>query len=151
VPCGDWHLDGGCVVVGVDGSEGSDIALRWAADLSEPLHAEVYGVFTVDEIYETFTTPPLDLIERKARFTAAVEEARRGVQFVERTAGDIVSGLADESAARHAALLVVGARARGSLGGLLLGTVPDKLIHEPPCPVAVLPFDFLESQLERAR
>ncbi|MEO8698241.1 MAG: universal stress protein, partial [Acidimicrobiales bacterium] len=35
---------------------------------------------------------------------------------------------------RNASLIVVAARERGSVGGLFLGSTPDRLIHEPPFP-----------------
>jgi hypothetical protein len=34
---------------------------------------------------------------------------------------------------------VVGARGEGSLGGLHLGSVAHRLVHEAPCPVVVVP------------
>lgn len=45
----------------------------------------------------------------------------------------------DDYAARHGIdLIVMGTHGRGAIGGLLLGSVADKLVRKAPCPVLVV-------------
>jgi nucleotide-binding universal stress UspA family protein len=150
------------IVVGVDGSEGSDKALRWALaeaklrgvsvralSVYEPLHVPAAaplaggaGVFTPSDLQAD--------VERLRSASAATAERvlddaldRMG----EATAGieiesDAVEGSPAEAlidAGRSAELLVLGSRGRGGFVGLLLGSVSQQCAQHPPCPVVILP------------
>lgn len=126
------------VVVGIDGSAASDVALLTAATLADELGGGLCAVYTVDDIYRTFTTHGYyGAAERLVR--AEVGRARTPVRFVERFGHHPADVLADVAREHRAQLLVVAARDHHSLGGALLGGVPDHLLHRPPCPVMVLP------------
>ncbi|MGD9750598.1 MAG: universal stress protein [Acidimicrobiia bacterium] len=136
------------VVVGIDGSPASDVALDTAARIAGELTIGLCAVYMVDDIYRTFTTHGYyGAQERLAR----AEVARRAspVRFVERFGDDPAEVLADVARRQRAVLLVVAARQQHALGGLLLGGVPDHLLHEPPCPVMVLPLAYVERAEQR--
>jgi nucleotide-binding universal stress UspA family protein len=54
VPPGDTPIAGGTVVVGVDGSKGSERALRWATRLASGIGGRVVAAFSIDVMYESF-------------------------------------------------------------------------------------------------
>lgn len=138
----------GRVVVGVDGSEGSDNALRWAA-----AHAARRGATL--EVVKAWTSPlvglpdsmlfDIDLV--KAAEDTGQAELDAQVARVLGEVGDDVTTLLTEGPAsvalveRAAAadLVVVGPRGLGPLTSRLLGSVTYKLLHHSPCPVAVVP------------
>jgi nucleotide-binding universal stress UspA family protein len=137
VPDHQRHLVDGCIVVGVDGSDSSRVALRWAEDLAEQVDAHVCAVHHVDE------RRPLSDV---ATWLAVASRRSHGVattcELVERTGVGPAELLRAVARERDAALIVVGTKERNSLGGHLLGMVPDALLHQPPLPVAVLPHAF---------
>ena len=135
---------GNDVVVGIDGSDASRVALDLSSRLAAGLGGTAYAVFTIDDIYNTFTTHGYyGKDEQRARREA--EQQDGPVEFVERIGHHPEDALIDVATERHAALLVVAARERGSMGGLLLGRVPDHLLHRPPCPVMVLPHAYTDA------
>lgn len=131
------------VVVGVDGSNGSAVALRWALD-----HADHLGDI---EPVTTFVTGPM---VREPGPPEAGDEpyrsetTRQQRAFLESHAPWLVdAGVVLESgagpglvrAASAAELLVVGARRHGVLELLLLGSVASAPAHHPTVPTIVVP------------
>jgi len=131
------------IVVGVDGSEGSKDALRWAkreadltcASLDVVMTWEVpavpYGVWsgydasgaaeatlkeTVEEVLGVPNPHDVALITTEGRPANTLLEA-----------------------ARKADLLVVGTRGHGPFAALLLGSVSQQCVTHAPCPVVVVP------------
>jgi nucleotide-binding universal stress UspA family protein len=137
------------VVVGVDGSEPSRDALRWAFDEAVRLHAELEVVCAWE--YPERSAP--FLVGGPAVYEAAMDDAQAVVRSMvqqlraERPDSDVVvhevtvpgpAGLALRQRAEHAALLVVGSRGRGGLRSLLLGSVSQQCCAQAPCPVVVV-------------
>jgi nucleotide-binding universal stress UspA family protein len=134
------------IVVGVDGSESAQRALRWAINEARRREAALEVVHAWRRI------PISDYIVNEpepggsARFARAVldqavdAEDTTGIA-VERklVPGAGASALIHE--AKGAALLVVGSRGRGGFGGLLLGSVSQQAAHHAPCPVVIIPHD----------
>ena len=134
------------VVVGVDGSDDSAHALRWAlvdarvrgavaavVHAWHPPYSLSFASASVDfPAFEDAATRLLD------RVVDAVEPEFRDVP-IERV---LVSGSPTDAllgAAQDAEVVVVGGRGVGGFRGLLLGSVSQQLAHHAPCPVVVVP------------
>ncbi len=130
------------VVVGVDGSESSQVALRRAAVEAkahaatlEVVHAWAY----LDQPGPTFDP---NYGEDKAReridaFVADVLGGDRPVDLVLTVVNDHASP-ALLRAAEGAFMVVVGARGLGGFKQLLLGSVSNHVVHHAPSPVLVV-------------
>jgi nucleotide-binding universal stress UspA family protein len=138
----------GLVVLGVDGSEGSERALGWAAEEAKLRSAKV-RVVTAWHVpamaygagFAPMVSPSLDESTRQAAETvakAAAEELRgKGLQVDIKVCNDqAADALIEES--RNADLLVVGSRGHGGFTGLLLGSVGQQCVHHATCPVVVI-------------
>lgn len=140
------------IVVGVDGSPGSAVALDWAmrtaAGQGVPL-----TVLAVHQVLASQWTPNPVILPADAR--AAADARLRVKEMVEKAASNlgtqppavaikVVSGLAASEligAAEHADLIVVGSRGHGGFGSLMVGSVSDQVVHHAKCPVVVVPFE----------
>jgi nucleotide-binding universal stress UspA family protein len=143
------------VVVGVDGSDSAQAAIRYAADVAatssapliiaaayRPVASQAWAT-TLPYALESDEDTTFDAIARQkgeAAVAAAVHTAleihpgldvRR--QVVEGPAARV---LADVAAG--CGLLVVGSRGHGGFVGLMLGSVSHGAIHLAPCPVAIV-------------
>ena len=136
------------IVVGVDGSEPSKDALRWALEEARLRSADLVAVHAwqpVAAIPEPGPAPGFDMVnvlpeveEAAERLVnAVVDEVAGDDRTVQRIAreGRTVEVLAD--AARDADLLVVGSRGVGGFRALLLGSVSQQLAHHAPCPLLI--------------
>ena len=130
------------VVVGVDGSELSRLALQRAAieavahdAVLEAVHAWDY----LDQPGPTFD-PHYGEAEARQRIDSFIGEVLGG----ERPAGAVLTLINDHpasallDAARGAFMVVVGARGLGGFTGMLLGSVSQHVIHHASCPVLVV-------------
>jgi nucleotide-binding universal stress UspA family protein len=125
------HSKPGCIVVGVDGSESSDRALRWAIQQSVLEHRPL----TVVHAILAATAPDLDAVIAAARTTVEHVAPELEVQHV-REVADPRSVLLELS--KDAAMIVVGSRGRGQLRSLLLGSVSVAVVRYAHCPVVVV-------------
>lgn len=135
------------IVVGVDGSEASRCALRWALDEARLRHATVDVVHAWEKpnllgyVYMAVDPHPPDF-ERDARMLldSVVSGAdTTGVAAVEPILVCDGAARALLDTAKGADLLVVGARGLGGFGGLLLGSTSQQVVHHASCPVVVIP------------
>lgn len=141
------------VVVGVDGSPHSLIALDWALTESvlrkSPLTVLAVHPVATDLFGLGIGSYPPDE-QGRARAEQAVSElvakavAQRGEQAAPAVTVRAVSGLpAGEliRASEGADLLVVGARGVGGFSRLVLGSVSTQVSHHAACPVVIVPRD----------
>jgi nucleotide-binding universal stress UspA family protein len=135
------------IVVGVDGSHGAQVALRWAIDEARRRGAALEVVHAWHVPYLAGSTyvpvPAFDVGAFEASERAVLDHA---VDAEDTTGVDVTRVLGCDSAARtllHAAkgadLLVVGTRGRGGFAGLLLGSVSHAVAQHAPCAVVVVP------------
>lgn len=138
----------GRIVVGIDGSEGSEAALRWALEEARR-RASRLDVVHVWHIPHAGEVSGLVIVEMSERVEQQARELLRSV--VERNVGEdpgvevvpmvtegrTAAALLD--AARDADVLVVGSRGRGGFKSLLLGSVSSACVHHTTCPVVVVP------------
>ncbi|HZC99118.1 MAG TPA: universal stress protein [Actinomycetes bacterium] len=133
------------VVVGVDGSEASKDALRWALGYARQTGAEVHAL-SAWQYPPSFAWAPAILdqidLEGDARrmLKGTVEEVAGAYQDVV-VRSVVVEGppaLMLAKAAEHAQVLVVGNRGHGAFAGMLLGSVSTHCVHHASCPVVVV-------------
>jgi len=151
----DRSLTGQPVVVGVDGSSGSDEAVLYAADVAASAHSPLSIVSAYRTLASTVWAEAsyVDLEANGGPVfdTMARESAQKVVAAAGRIAHNAYPALniteqvlegpparVLASAAEGAGLLVVGSRGHGGFAGLLLGSVGHALIHDAPCPVTIL-------------
>lgn len=138
------------IVVGVDGSEGSKRALRWACDAARreddatvvAIATWTYPVVAASPWMVGYDTP-LDLSEPTTEVLNEAVAAITATGFPpDRIETRVVCGSAASTlidAAKDADLLVVGSRGLGGFAGLLLGSVSHQIAAHAPCPVVVVP------------
>lgn len=132
------------IVVGVDGSAPSRLALEWAVTEARLRQGQVRAV-------TAWAFPPVtvglegslwdpDIFPQAAH--RLQEDVLKRVDSEDVTvAGDVIQGNAAEvllQAAGYADLLVVGSRGLGGFTGLLLGSISAQVLHHSPCPVLVV-------------
>ena len=130
------------IVVGFDGSDHAVAALQWALRVAPP-EAQVVALIAIDMV--PWLRPELveerygDLVEEAhERLLAAVDDvdpAGRAERRIE------LHGARQSLAAAgaDADLIVVGPRGIGGVARSILGSVSTWLLHDAPCPVAIVP------------
>lgn len=129
------------IVVGVDGSEGSDAALRWAVAEARAHGARLEVVLawsyldqpTVEfdpDYGEPVARAALDLVIERAGPTDDLE--------VVRTCVNDLPARALLAASQTADLVVVGSRGLGAFKGMVLGSVSQQVVTRAACSVLVV-------------
>ncbi len=131
------------VVVGVDGSEESRQALRWAFQYAQMSNAPVEAVIAW-EIPASYGWPVVyDDVQFEKQAGEALEEA---IHDVLGENADAVTRRVEQghpasvliAASEHAQLLVVGSRGHGAFAGMLMGSVSRHCVQHAHCPVVVI-------------
>ena len=142
------------VVVGVDGSDHSRYALRWA--MREAVVRDVpLTVLTVHPdpvrpatgIYWGLRTYPENSFDPDLVRAAVQEFVDKLVSEIGGTVPEVTVSVATGDAAEEllrasrggADMLVVGSRGGGGFARLLLGSVSSQVMHHAECPVVVIP------------
>ena len=143
----------GRIVVGIDGSEQSSAALRWAVEEAalrgatvEAVHAWTFVPVTTPADSGLVPVPWTDSVDALEATRALAE--RIAADQVRDVLGDdhdvTVSLVQDDAtealtqAAAGADLLVVGNRGRGAFKEALLGSTSGRVADHAPCPVVIV-------------
>ncbi len=136
------------VIWATDGSSDADLAMPLARNLAGESKASLLVVYC-----EEFTLPgkgggslPVhaneEELEEKVQRQVS-ELAGDGVvatlEMTKTKVGGAAHAIADIATREQADLIVVGTRGHTALGGLLLGSVTQRLLHIAPCPVLAVP------------
>lgn len=138
----------GSIIVGYDGSEGSTLALRWAAQAAEQRARTV-------EVVTTWSMPSADLgIGAGATLQSelidqmrqeAVATNQEGLEIAARMGanamGEVLIGRTAAALVHHsegAEMVVVGSHGSGGLTGYLLGSVSRQVATHAQCPTVVV-------------
>jgi nucleotide-binding universal stress UspA family protein len=139
------------IVVGVDGSEGSQRALEWCVDLAQDIDVEVIAVHSINTpIYATAAAAmPVAAYDDAAARERVRDEFElhwcglldsMGVKYrTEVTDGNPAQSLMAIADGEHADMIVVGARGRGGFRELLLGSTSHHVAHHANQPVVIVP------------
>ncbi|MGE0877721.1 MAG: universal stress protein [Acidimicrobiia bacterium] len=139
------------IVVGVDGSQNSHAALRWALEEANLRKVSVEAIAAWTPPALAFPMPetgaPLyvddEVIEatKKMLEDAVAEAHQEGDAAGVAVEAKVVRGAPGQvllEASKSADLLVVGARGHGGFAELLLGSVSSQCVHHASCPVVVV-------------
>ena len=136
------------IVVGIDGSEHSLEALRWAATeaRTRDVPLRVVAVFNAPMMstgYEMVAPDPADLAAATntmldaavdtVRSSGSLDDVQVSTEVLEGHAGERLIDLSGD-----AELLVVGARGHGGFLGMLMGSVTTHVVNHSACPVVVV-------------
>ncbi|MEV1286495.1 universal stress protein [Micromonospora sp. NPDC049679] len=134
----------GHIVVGVDGSPCSLLALGYAIEQATERDVHLHVIRTWTPPPPQYTPLTYDPAKISAAERDALDDLLRNwrdkypqVQVTAEVVADSPSRVL-VNASRNAQLVVVGSRGRGGFRGLLLGSVSQQLLHHSHCPVAVV-------------
>ncbi len=136
------------IVVGYDGSQTSERALRWAVDeanlrdaeldlIMVTGHASRFDAMTTSKSREELEEAAVHVLGQLLE-EVVLEKVDTGGLTVHRTVR--LGSAAEElcAAADGADLLVIGARGHGGFKGLLLGSAAQQVVAHSPCPIVVV-------------
>jgi nucleotide-binding universal stress UspA family protein len=135
------------IVWATDGSENADHALAVAKSLAAEGAAELTIVHVVQKVATSGHAAlgwyaDEELVEAKVDKIAS-ELSQEGlsarVKLVTHVGPQPAHEIANVARETGADLIVVGSRGHGTIPGLLLGSVTQRLLHLAPCPVLVIP------------
>ncbi|MBX7115467.1 MAG: universal stress protein [Myxococcaceae bacterium] len=127
------------ILVGVDGSEASLKAAKWAVDLAAATGASVtfaYSIVPVVYPAEMMWVPTVEF--ERAQQEAAAKLLSQAREQTQRTGvaietvtlhGPAAEAMADEAKAHAYDLLAVGSRGHGAVKRILMGSVASRLVH----------------------
>jgi nucleotide-binding universal stress UspA family protein len=146
------------IIVGVDGSEGSRLALRWAVAEAQRSGGAVKAVTAwywqgLEGDMLAVTNPREQ--EQHAERISAREVDAVVAEFGSETpvAREVVEGVPVRvliDASRRARMLVLGSHGHGRLHRAVLGSVSDECARQALCPVVIIPGPHAENVKEPA-
>ncbi len=132
---------GPLIVVGIDGSDASKHALRWAVGQAELSGAELVALtaWHLPEMYGYVSRDyDVDAANMLEGVLKEVLEPPPAVTVRSRVVEGRAASVLIE-ASKDADLVVLGTRGRGGFEGMLLGSVSQHTVQHAACPVVVVP------------
>ncbi|MGE5287582.1 MAG: universal stress protein [Micromonosporaceae bacterium] len=126
----------GPIVVGSDGSAGSQAAVAFAFEEAALREARLLAVCALSDTAGSLGGARR--LEEDFEQVIARWEKEYPEVTVDRHVSDGPARPALLAAAHRAQMLVVGSRGRGGVRGMMLGSVSQALLHHAPCPVSVV-------------
>ena len=138
------------IVVGIDGSEQSQLALRWAAYLARVTGSTIEAVTAWQPVTAAATAGGFGYVTFPDGWDPAAEMEKAVVDTLDRVFGanrpadlqvTVQEGHATKvllDAGRRARMMVLGSRGHGGFAGLLLGSVSSACAEHATCPVLVV-------------
>ena len=132
------------VIVGVDGSEASLEALRWAVTYAEGVGGVVQAIRTWHYPWAMQTAPEQTDASIVKQIQGELDDAvaKSGISSstvkVERIVKEGHASLVLVNESANADLLVVGSKGHGAFAGMLLGSVSQHCAHGAHCPVVIV-------------
>ena len=134
------------IIVAVDGSDHSDKALEYAKGLAESFNSTIWLVHAFPHTSDLIGYDEYEQLvaRREGVGQAILDEARKKLgdgdyeiheELLEGPAAEAILSVAQT---READLIVMGSRGRGSLQGLLFGSVGSKVAHYATCPIMLI-------------
>lgn len=130
----------------IDGSDSSNKAAQYCADLALTLGASVVLLHSHKAVPATLGSPNRE--EYRDKLVAEAREimepyekllADAGVKFDSKALGGPTAEVIFDAAKAEAAdMIVMGSRGKSDLEGLIVGSVTHRLLHIAPCPVLVI-------------
>ena len=142
----------GSIVVGTDGSETANEAVRQATELAKSIGASIYLVSAFEPVgnqrlREERQQVPEDMswmVNEREDVNATLKEAEEkikeegvDVQIFARQ-GDPADAILDVAEEQNADLIIVGNKGMSGAKRFLLGSVPNKVSHHAPCSVMII-------------
>lgn len=136
------------IVWATDGSEHADRALDYATAIADREHSHLHVVHIIEMLVggrvagqKVFLNE--EQLDAKIKEQAKQAFAEHGIQTTVHMTpsgiGNIADRIAEIAADTSADLIVVGTRGHSAFGGLLLGSVTQRLLHVAGCPVLAVP------------
>jgi nucleotide-binding universal stress UspA family protein len=138
------------ILTTTDFSDPALLGVRYAADLAAKLKCKLILAYVVEE-----KLPALILAASSVPAEAIIESHRKHAEkSLADYAGEHLSGtdveavvlqgfahvaIVELARARKADLIVLGTHGHGFMGHILMGSTTERVIHEAPCPVMVVP------------
>jgi nucleotide-binding universal stress UspA family protein len=135
------------IVWATDGSEHSDRALHYAKELAMRDGANLHVLHVIERIAGSRAaglTWRADEDEVEAKVKAQMVQlsqagAKASLLITSGHESQPAQDIADAALQVGADLIVIGTRGHSAIGGLLLGSVTQRLLHQAPCAVLVIP------------
>ena len=134
------------ILVAVDGSAFSDLAVDQAISLGDICNSEIFVISVVDLYPEQMAVAPA-LVEKMSeevrqyldKAKQKVDQADISCETIVRMGGKPHEFIIEEAKEKEIDLIVMGTHGKSGIKRVLMGSVAQNVIGHAPCPVLVVP------------